>query len=67
MVGIGFAFGFAAVFPSWMVVVGGAGVLIAAAFVAKRLERMEASPHDATFGQEAKQVVKNIVAAWQGG
>ena len=62
VVGIGFAFGFAAVFPSWMVVVGGAGVLIAAAFVAKRLERMEASPHEATFGQEAKQVVKNIVA-----
>jgi sugar phosphate permease len=62
VVGIGFAFGFAAVFPSWMVVVGGAGVLIAAAFVAKRLERMEASPHEATFAQEAKRVVKDIVA-----
>jgi MFS family permease len=62
VLGIGFAFGFAAVFPSWIVVVGGAGVLIAAAFVAKRLERMETSAHDATFGQEAKQVVKNIVA-----
>ncbi|MGZ5299706.1 MAG: MFS transporter, partial [Actinomycetota bacterium] len=62
VLGIGFAFGGAAVLPSWMVVVVGAGVLIVAALVAKQLERMEAQPHETTFGQEAKQVVANIVA-----
>ncbi len=62
VLGIGFAFGGAAVLPSWMVVIVGAGVLVAAALVGKRLERMEAQPHQTTFGQEAKQVVSNIVA-----
>jgi Major Facilitator Superfamily len=62
VLGIGFAFGAAAVLPSWMVVIVGAGVLIAAALVARQLERMEAHPHQTTFGQEAKQVVSNIVA-----
>ncbi len=62
VLGIGFAFGGAAVLPSWMVVIVGAGVLIAAALVARQLERMEAHPHQTTFGQEAKQVVSNIVA-----
>ena len=62
VVGIGFAFGAAAAFPSWFVVVIGAGVLIVAALVANRLERMETEPHETTFGQEAKQVVSSIVA-----
>ena len=62
VVGIGFAFGAAAAFPSWIVVVIGAGVLIVAALVAKRLERMETEPHETTFGQEAKQVISSIVA-----
>ena len=62
VVGIGFAFGAAAAFPSWIVVVIGAGVLIVAALVANRLERMETEPHETTFGQEAKQVVSSIVA-----
>jgi sugar phosphate permease len=43
-------------------VVIGAGVLVVAALVAKRLERMEMEPHETTFGQEAKQVVANIAA-----
>ena len=62
VVGIGFAFGAAAAFPSWIVVVIGAGVLIVAALVANRLERMETEPHETTFGQEAKQVISSIVA-----
>jgi hypothetical protein len=62
VVGIGFAFGAAAAMPSWIVVVLGAGVLVVAAFVARRLERMEAQPHRTTFGQEARQVVANIAA-----
>jgi MFS family permease len=62
VIGIGFAFGAAAALPSWMVVIIGTGVLVVAALVANRLERMEAQPHETTFGQEAKQVVANIVA-----
>ncbi|MFI5052976.1 MAG: MFS transporter [Acidimicrobiia bacterium] len=62
VLGIGFAFGAAAVAPSWIVVILGAGVLILAAVVAKRLERMEARAHDSTFGQEVKRVVSDIRA-----
>ena len=62
MIGIGFAFGAAAALPSWMVVVMGAGVLVVAALVANRLERMEMQPHDSTFAQEAKRVISSIVA-----
>ena len=62
VVGIGFAFGAAAALPSWMVVVMGAGVLVVAALVANRLERMEMQPHDSTFAQEAKRVISSIVA-----
>jgi MFS family permease len=62
VIGIGFAFGAAAAFPSWIVVVIGAGVLIVAALVANRLERMETEPHETTFGQEARQVLSSIVA-----
>ena len=40
----------------------GAGVLIVAALVANRLERMETQPHETTFGQEAKRVISSIVA-----
>lgn len=62
VVGIGFAFGAAAALPTWVVVILGAGVLIVAAAVAKRLERMEANPRETSFGQEARQVVANIAA-----
>jgi sugar phosphate permease len=62
VLGIGFAFGAAAALPSWMVVVMGAGVLVVAALVANRLERMEMQPHDSTFAQEARRVISSIVA-----
>ena len=62
VIGIGFAFGAAAALPSWIVVVMGAAVLVVAALVANRLERMEMQPHDSTFAQEAKRVISSIVA-----
>ena len=40
----------------------GAGVLLVAALVANRLERMETQPHDSTFAQEATRVISSIVA-----
>ncbi len=62
VIGIGFAFGAAAAFPTWIVVVLGAGVLVVASVVARRLERMELHPKQTSFGAEAKQVIANIVA-----
>jgi len=62
VVGIGFAFGAAVAFPAWTVVVLGAGVLVVAAAVSKRLERMEASRPESSFGREARQVIGSIAA-----
>jgi hypothetical protein len=59
--GIAFALGAGAILPSWLVVVVGAGVLTIGAFVASRLQHVEAEPHVTTFGQEARQVIRNIV------
>jgi MFS family permease len=62
VVGIAFALGFAAVLPAWVVVVLGAGVLVIAALVAKRMQHVEARPHETSFGQEAAKVIRNMVA-----
>jgi hypothetical protein len=62
VLGAGVAFGFGAFLPAWLVVIGGAGVLIAAAFVARRIHRMEQRAHEMTFGQEAKRIVHDIRA-----
>ena len=62
VIGIGFAFGAAAVFPTWIVVILGAGVLVVASVVARQLERMELHERETSFGAEAKQVIANIVA-----
>jgi MFS family permease len=62
VLGAGVAFGFGAFFPSWLVVLGGAGVLVVAAMVSRSIHRMEAAPHEMTFGQEAKRIVADIVA-----
>jgi MFS family permease len=62
VIGIGFAFGAAAAFPTWIVVVLGAGVLVVASIVARRLERMEITRPESSFGAEAKRVIANIVA-----
>jgi MFS family permease len=62
VVGIGFALGAAAVFPAWLVVVIGAGVLVVSAVVAQRMRHAEVHEHQTSFGAEARQVVRNIVA-----
>ena len=62
VVGLGFALGAAAVFPAWLVVVIGAGVLVVSAVVAQRMRHAEAREHATSFGAEARQVVRNIVA-----
>jgi MFS family permease len=60
ILGIAFAFGAGAVVPAWLVVLVGAGVLVAGAVVATRLRHVEARPHVTTFGQEARRVVRTI-------
>jgi MFS family permease len=62
VVGIGFALGAAAALPAWLVVVVGAGLLVAAAIVAKRMRHAEVSVHATSFGREASQVLSNISA-----
>ena len=62
VVGIGFALGAAAALPAWLVVVIGAGVLVVSAVVAQRMRHAQASEHRTSFGAEARQVVRNIVA-----
>ncbi len=62
VIGIGFAFGAAAAFPTWIVVVLGAGVLVLASIVARQLERMERTKPESTFGTEVKRVIANIWA-----
>jgi hypothetical protein len=61
IVGIAFAFGGGAVLPAWLVVLVGAVVLAIGAVVARRLRRVEAEPHVATFSQEARRVVRTIM------
>jgi len=62
VVGIGFALGAAAALPAWLVVVVGAGLLVAAAIVAKRMRHAEVSVHATSFGTEASQVLRSIWA-----
>lgn len=62
VLGAGLAFGLAAAMPSWIVVLGGAGVLVAAGVVARRIQRMEARPHETRFGQEARRILQDIGA-----
>ena len=62
IVGIVFGGGLAGFVPPFVPVVVGAGVLLVGAFVAKQLRHAEAHAHETTLGQEASQVVRNIVA-----
>jgi len=62
VVGAGFAFGLGAALPAWLVVIGGAGVLVIAAVVASQIRRMEVAPHTASMAEEAKRVLKDIGA-----
>jgi hypothetical protein len=62
VVGIGFALGAAAALPAWVVVVLGAGLLIAAAIVATRMRHAEVTEHRTSFGREASRVLHNVWA-----
>ncbi len=62
VLGAGLAFGLAAAMPSWIVVVGGAGVLVAASVVARRIKRMQVTPHETRFGQEARRILRDVAA-----
>ena len=62
IVGIAGALVGTSLLPSWLVVVGGCGILVVATIVAKQLQHAETRPHDSTFGQEARRVLSTIVA-----
>ncbi len=62
VLGIGIGGVFAGLFPPFLVVLAGAGVLVVTAAVAMRLQHAEATPHQASLAREASQVVRNIVA-----
>jgi len=62
IVGIAFALGAGGLLPAWLVVLGGAVVLAIGALVATRLRHVEASPHVATFAEEARRVIRTIAA-----
>ena len=60
--GIVFGGALAGFVPPFVPVVVGAVVLLVGALVAKHLHHAELTPHETTFGQEASQVVRNVVA-----
>jgi MFS family permease len=62
IVGIAGALVGASLLPSWLVVVGGCGILIVAVIVGRQLQHAETRPHDSTFGQEARRVLSTIAA-----
>jgi hypothetical protein len=61
VLGAGVAFGAGGALPSWTIVIVGGGALIVSAFIARRIQRLEITKHVATFAQEAKRVVRDIV------
>lgn len=60
VLGAGVAFGAGGALPSWIVVIVGGLALVVSAVVARRIRRMEVSPHTSTFAQEAKRVIRDI-------
>jgi MFS family permease len=62
IVGIVFGAGLAGFVPPFVPAIAGAVVLLLGAFIAKQLRHAELRPHETTFGQEASQVVRNVVA-----
>jgi MFS family permease len=60
IVGIAFALGAGGALPSWIVVLAGAAVLGVGATASRRLRHVEARPHEASFAQEAREVVRTI-------
>ncbi len=62
IVGIVFGAGLAGFVPPFVPAIAGAVVLLLGAFIARQLRHAELRPHETTFGQEASQVVRNVVA-----
>ncbi len=62
VVGIAFALAAGVALPAWAVVIAGAGVLVVGALIARRMRHVESVAHDTSFGREASQVVRNMVA-----
>ena len=62
VVGIAFALGASKALPAWLIVLGGAGVLLLAAVVARRLRHAELKVSETSFAHEASRVLHSIVA-----
>lgn len=62
VVGIAFALGASKALPAWLIVMAGAGVLIAAAAVARRLQHTQMEVAETSLAHEASRVVHSIVA-----
>lgn len=61
VLGIGLATGLAALFPAWFVVLIGAVLLVFSAWLSMKIQRMEVTRHEASFSDEARQVVRTIL------
>ena len=48
--------------PAWVVVLGGALVLVTGAIASRRMKHVEAVVHDTTFGYEARRVLRSVWA-----
>jgi hypothetical protein len=62
VVGIAFALGASKALPAWLIVLGGAGVLVVAALVARRLRHTQVHVSETSFGREASRVIHSIIA-----
>ncbi|MEX0755310.1 MAG: MFS transporter [Actinomycetota bacterium] len=61
IVGIAFGLGASAFLPSWILIVIGSGILAISVLVARQIRRMEVTKHTATFREEAKRVVSDMI------
>ncbi|MEX2274849.1 MAG: MFS transporter [Actinomycetota bacterium] len=62
IVGIAFGLGASAFLPSWTLMFVGAGILVISVFVARQITRMEVTKHVATFREEARRVISDMIA-----
>jgi len=62
VVGIAIAVVGTSILASWVVVLGGAGILVAAAIASRRMQHVEATVHATSFGYEARRVLHSVWA-----
>ncbi|HUL84713.1 MAG TPA: MFS transporter [Actinomycetota bacterium] len=62
VVGIAIAVVGTSILASWVVVLGGAAVLVAAAFASRRMQHVEMTTHVTSFGYEARRVLRSVWA-----